>query len=246
MFTAVGPFTLQTYMLYLSLAIAVSGGVAYFRLRGHMSGQPVGDVSAAMVAGGFVLARAEYALLNWDVFAGQPSRVFDMRTGGLDWHGAVIGAVAGLWLVAHLRGLDARLLLDASAPALPLVAFAGWTACRAVGCVYGAEVATLAYHPAWVVTEGRDIYGIIAPRYDTHTFGQALSWALLVLVGGLWLRDWLLRWRAALVIALFAAGMLAIGVVRGDYAPLWAGVRADAWLDGLIIVLALWVAVRSR
>jgi prolipoprotein diacylglyceryltransferase len=244
MFTSIGSFTFHTYTLFLSLAILCSGGVAWFRLHTHMSARASADVFVAMVASGFVLARAEYALLNWDVFAGQPTRVFNMLTGGLDWHGAVLGALLGMGLVARVRRLDMSLLLEAYTPALPLVAFAGWTACRRVGCVYGVEVETLAFYPAWMVTEGRDIYGIIAPRYDTHTFGQALSWGLLVGLGALWLRGWQAPPGAAL--AVFCVGMAAIGTIRGDHAPVWAGVRADLWLDAAVFSVAVVMIMIAR
>ncbi|MEL6150337.1 MAG: prolipoprotein diacylglyceryl transferase family protein, partial [Chloroflexota bacterium] len=213
MFTAIGRFTFHTFTLYLSVALLCSVAVAWLRLRRTVPARAIADAALVALVFGFVLARAEYVLLNRDLFAGNLQGVFAMRPGGMDWHGAVIGGVLGVWIVEKLRKLPAPTLLEAFAPAVPLVAFAGWTACRAVGCVYGTEVQTLALYPVWMVTEGRDIFGIVAPRYDTHTFGQVLSWVLLVMVGVFWLRD-VPRNRPGvqfwLVVALFTTGMLAI------------------------------------
>ncbi|MEM6530070.1 MAG: prolipoprotein diacylglyceryl transferase family protein, partial [Chloroflexota bacterium] len=240
MFTSIGRFTFHTFTLYLSMALLCSIAIALFRLRRTLPLRAVADAAVVAIVCGFALARAEYALLNADLFVGNVRGVFTMRPGGLDWHGALFGALFGVWIVAKLRRIDVSLLLDAFAPALPLLAFAGWTACRAVGCVYGEEVQTLALYPAWLVTEGRDIFGIIAPRYDTHTFGQGVAWVLLVMVAVFWLWD-VPRQRPGvrfwLVLALFTAGMLAIGTVRGDYAPV-VGLRADVWLDVAVLALA--------
>jgi prolipoprotein diacylglyceryltransferase len=247
MFTSIGSFTFQTFTLYLSMAMICSVFIAAFRLRKTASLRAVTDCAIAMLIFGFLLARAEYVLLNPDIFESNTRGIYMMRPGGLDWHGALAGALLGLWLMAQVRNLSVNVLLGAFAPALPLIAFAGWTACRAIGCVYGTEVQTLAFYPAWMVTEGRDIFGIIAPRYDTHTFGQVLAWVLLVLLGVMWWRD-IPRERSQvrlwLVITIFATGMLAISKVRGDFAPVVAGLRADQWLD--LAVLALGVAMLWR
>jgi phosphatidylglycerol:prolipoprotein diacylglycerol transferase len=245
-FTTVGPVTLPTFTLYVSLAIVVSGGIAILYVGRSSTYRAVADVCLIGLVGGFLLARIEYVALNWEVFAATPVELFDMRTGGLDWHGALIGALCGVWIGARWRKLDLPTLLGALSPALSLIAFAGWTACRRIGCAYGIEVETLAFYPGWTVTEGRDIYGLIAPRYDTHHYGQVLAWGLLLIVGLAW---W--RWRpsAALfwgMVAIFGLGMFVIGFWRGDIAPIGWRMRADQWLDLGVALLATVMLWRSR
>src|SRR5690606_12168503 len=157
--------------------------------------------------------------------------------GGLDWHGAVIGGLVGLAAAARWRKLALRDMLDAFAPALPLLAFAGWLGCWGAVCGYGAEVDTLAHYPAFAAAETRDVYGLVAPRYNTRVFGMALALALLILSLVLNRRGWLKYRRFWLLLALLSAGMFGIGFFRGDYALVVAGIRADQWLD---VLLLLW------
>ncbi len=248
MFTSIGPISLHLFAHHIAWAVLFSAGIAYYQLRDAFPTRALADALVAAVVLGVIGARVEYALLNPDVFTGNVRGLFTLTPGGLDWHGALIGAVAGLGLAARLHQMPLAALLEALTPALPLIAFAGWTACRAIGCVYGTEVETLAFYPAWQVTEGRDIFGLMAPRYDTHTFGQALALALVLLTAALWMvgafaaRPGVRFW---LVMLLFSGGMAAIGTVRGDYTPTLAGVRADQGLDAVLVVFALVMLLRA-
>lgn len=236
MFTSIDRFTFPTFALYIALAALISGAIAVWRL--HRQGAKLGaavDVMLGALLLGFLLARAEYALLNPDAFSGNWRGVFTMQPGGLDWHGALFGGAVGAWLMACVRGVPFADVLAALAPAVPLVAFAGWTACRAIGCAYGAEVPTLALYPAWQVAETPNIFGIIAPRYDTHRFGQAAAWLLLLTLALLWMRPRRVgAWGFWLMVCGLAAAMFVIGGYRADIAPVWAGLRADRWLDGVV------------
>jgi prolipoprotein diacylglyceryltransferase len=249
MYTSFASFTFHTFSLYLSFAILITIGIMAWRLHPDVPVRHTVDVGLAALVIGFLLARAEYVWLNWVVFAEDLSKITNMQTGGLDWHGAAIGGLLGTWAMARIRGVPFAAVLDVAAPALPVIAFAGWTACRAVGCAYGAEVQTLAFHPTWQVTETRDIFGIVAPRYDTHSFGQWLSWALVVTVAILWLRNTPQQRperRFWWVWCVFAAGMLIIGTVRADFTPVWAGLRADQWLDAGVLLIGMVGIWQSR
>ena len=246
MYTQIGRFSLHSYPLYLMLAVTLSALVAAYRLRSVANPRQQADVLVAALVVGFVFARLEYVLLNWAVFAQRPLSMASASVGGLDWHGAALGALLGLLGVARWHRLPTTMLLTAFTPAVPMIAFAAWTACRPIGCAYGAEVATLAYHPIWAVTEGPDIFGIVAPRYDTATFGQALSWILTVLVGLAWWRGWASLGSFWFISIAFCLGMLLIGRFRGDAAPLWLGQPAYLWLDALLLLGAVFVWWRRR
>ena len=221
-----GGFNVAIYSLSLALGLALSAAVGGYAARAIFRPAQVIDACLAAIVGGLVGARVEHVLLHWDYFSANLSEALRLNAGGLDWHGAVIGALVGLALVSRLRRIDARRMLALFAPALPLLALAGWIGCAAAACAYGAEVDTLALHPEYAVWEARDVYGMLAPRYSTQRFGMIL--ALILIPVGLAARGERRFW---LLLGLLSAGMFAIGFVRGDAVPLVAGLRADQWLD---------------
>lgn len=225
-FFTIGGVTVAIYSLSLALALALGAAVSVYRARAIYRPVQVIDACLGALIGGLVGARAEHVLLHWDYFAANLPEALRLNAGGLDWHGAVIGALVGLAIISRLRGFDARRMLALFASALPLLALAGWIGCAAAVCAYGAEVDTLALHPAYAVWEARDVYGILAPRYSTQRFGVIL--ALILIPVGFVARGERRFW---LLLGLLSAGMFAIGFVRGDTVPLIGGLRADQWLD---------------
>ncbi|MEO8392548.1 MAG: prolipoprotein diacylglyceryl transferase family protein [Chloroflexota bacterium] len=230
-------FTVPVYSLALALGITLSIGLGL--RRAALRPSVLIDAGLAACLGGVIGARIVHVLLNWSYFADNLSEALHPNAGGLDWHGAVIGGLTGLALVAWWRKLKLRELLDALAPALPLLTFAGWLGCWAVYCGYGAEVDTLAHYPAWAAAEARDVFGIIAPRYNTQIFGMALAIGLLIMSVILIRRGWLKNRRFWFLLALLSAGMFGIGFFRGDYAVMVAGIRADQGLDGVFFLWSI-------
>jgi hypothetical protein len=142
-------------------------------------------------------------------------------------------------------GAKFSLLLAACAPAVGLITIAGWTGCVAAVCGAGAEVADAAAYPPLLIAETVDLYGTLAPRFNTHLLGVLTGiFALLPVFCSAPLRLCVKNnsptqysfWRAILIIAL---GMFMIGFLRGDYAPQLAGLRADQWLDLAVSGIAL-------
>lgn len=228
--------TIQTYSLLLALAIVLSSWLFIVR-RGSQAGFWT-DAALGVLVGGLVGARVVHVLLHWDYFAANLSEALRLNAGGLDWHGAVLGGLPGLWLVARWRRLSYRAALDRLTPALPLLALAGWAGCAAAACAYGAEVDTLAHYSPLAVAETRDIFGIVAPRYNTHLFGVVLALCLLLITALLFWRRWLYDRRFWLILALLSLGMFLIGFSRGDAVLMLAGLRGDQWLDGMILAVA--------
>ncbi len=227
-------FTIPVYSFALVVGIVISIGVAV--RRGVARPAVLVDLALGGTAGAVIVGRAGHVLLHWTYFGDHTSEALRPAAGGLDWHGALLGALIGLAVVARWRKLIFRVLLDALAPALPLMVFAGWLGCWGAACGYGAEVDTLAHYPAFAAAETRDVYGIAAPRYNTQIFGMALAAALLLS----WLmnrRGWLAGRRFWVLLALLSAGMFVIGLFRGDEVPIVAGLRADQVMD---IALLLW------
>lgn len=228
-------FSVPIYSLALTVGIILSIGIGIRRSRLRVG--TVIDLSLGAGVGSVIGARIAHVLLNWPYFADNLNEALHPSAGGLDWHGAVIGGLIGLALVAAVRRLKLRDLLDTLSPALPLLALAGWFGCWAAVCGYGAEVSTLAYYPAFAVAETRDVYGIVAPCYNTQLFGMALAFVVLIVSFALIRLGWLKYRRFWGLLALLSAGMFVIGFFRGDYALDIAGLRADQVLD---VVFFLW------
>jgi prolipoprotein diacylglyceryltransferase len=244
--TSIGPLTIQTYTLLIGIGIVTGVGIAV--LAGWLRGAaPVGrvvDVALVAMAGGLLLGRALHVALHWVYFRDNTGEILRFTAGGLSWHGALIGALLGLWLAVRVRRLDLPRLLDDLAPSLPLLALMAWWGCGAARCGYGAEVDNLAHYPALLVWEVQDIFNMRAPRFATQPLGMMFSGALLALTLLITVRGWLRGRRFWLTLALLAAGMFALGFLRGDYAEIVVGLRADQWLDLLLLVTGLGMMLR--
>lgn len=212
-----GPLTLETFSALIAAAVifglAVVTGAA--SQRGHSLRRGF-DAGLGGVIGGVIGARLLHVLLWWPYFQDNRGEAFNLAAGGLSWHGALYGGLIGLWLAAQWRGVALRPLLDALALAWPLGVMAGWGACWAAACGWGAEVWTLADYPAWAVSEAPDGFGISAPRYNTQFFGVILGVGLLLVMA-------LLVWRGRgrglrlwIALILTGAGMFVHGFWRGD------------------------------
>lgn len=246
MYTTIGPWTVQTFTLILALAIALS---AVIGLRRDVTRA---DAYLAAFVGSVIGARLLHVLLNLDYFADNLNEAFNLSAGGLDWHGAVMGGVAGLYVAAWLQrrdhsGIGTRYIVslrNSLTPALPIIGLGAWYGCLAAGCGYGREVDTLANYSPLVAAELVDVFGIVAPRYATPFFGMALSGGVLLVALVIIWRGWLREGRFWFVLALLSAGMFVIGFFRADHTFMIAGLRADQWLDGAFLVVSSGLLVR--
>ena len=232
-----GPVTVRMFSLFLALAIVLSIGI-FARRRGGRTGESV-DMALVVLVAALLGARLFHVFLHWDYFADNLNEALRLNAGGLDWHGGLLGGLLALGLVSRWRQVSFRAALDALTPALPLLALASWAGCAAAACAYGAEVDTLANYSSLVAAETRDVFGIVAPRYNTQLFGVALSLLLLLITGLLFWRRWLYGRRFWLVLALLSLGMFLIGVYRGDAVLVLAGMRGDQWLDIALVAVSL-------
>jgi phosphatidylglycerol:prolipoprotein diacylglycerol transferase len=243
LFTQLGPWTFRTFTLALVVSAGASLALAAWRLRQIIPFAALVDAALGALVGAAVVGRLGHVALNLAYFRVHPEEIFRLNLGGVNWHGALVGGLFGLFIVSRWRRLKVGTLLDALTPALPLLMAAGWVGCAAAGCGYGREVDTLARYPAGAVWEARDVYGMVAPRWNTPLFGLLAAGAVLlvVLLGGR------LRKRESgalfwLALALVGAGMFAVGFLRADAVPLLAGLRLDSWLDLCMVVFGVIIA----
>lgn len=186
-FSTVGPITTHTYTLLLAagILIAIAMTTIRYRLRYAVPAGAVVDVCIAGLVGGVLLARVFHVALNWTYFNLHRDEIRFITAGGLDWHGAVIGALAGMFVMARMRRVSLPALLNTMALAVPFIGFMAWWGCGANHCAYGAEVDNLSNYPPWLVWERNDLYNIILPRYATQPLGMMFSAGVFVLALGL-------------------------------------------------------------
>jgi len=83
-------------------------------------------------------ARAFYVIHYWDTqFAHQPAKIFNLRTGGMEFYGGFIGAFVACVLYLWIRGYSKRLFADLIAPSLLLAMGIGRIGCFLYGCCWG-------------------------------------------------------------------------------------------------------------
>ncbi len=245
---SLGPLEIRAFAAWVVLGLGVGAGLVLVSARRLQAKQRLtlmrwADVLLAALVGGIIGARFFHVVLNWDYFAAQQAEIWNLRAGGLDWHGALIVGMAAALIAAFVRRVPVAPLTDAFALALPILAAAGWRACMDAACGYGVEVGTLANYPAWLVTESADIYGTIAPRLNLPVAGILLTVPILLVVLVLMWRGWFSGLRFWLALMLYGIGMMILSFFRAEYVPLWLDHRADQLLDALVVLLALMVFV---
>ena len=242
----IGPLALRAFALALGVALAGAVALASYYLSRWATPGAVFDAFLGGLIGGALGGGLAHVVFAWDYFSLHPEAIPRLSEGGLEWHGALAGALIGLAIVSRWRRLPWGPLLNVLAPILPLIALGAWYGCWAASCGYGAEVDTLARYPAYAVSESPDVYGIIAPRYDTQRFGMLLSLACLLIAAAPLRVRALAGARFWIVLALFSTGMFAIGFFRGDASPVIGSLRGDQWLDLITIGLCLLALARRR
>lgn len=231
---------IQTYTLALMIAVIL--GILWLVLTA-----PKGQASATLdtclagLIGAIVFARAFHVALNWVYFSenlNMISRIYEQ--GGLNWHGALLGAFVFGGVMAKWRRLNFS--LNRLSPILPLIAFAGWYGAGAAASAFGARVEFMADYPAFLTWIERDIYGLEAPRFAVQPLGMA--WTGFVFLLALILYRFEKR-RLPLIVFLLCIGSFSLAFLRGDYALMLAGLRAEQWLDLGLGGIALFLTIRG-
>lgn len=230
--------TMPTYTFLVGLGILISGGYALLNTPSDQRGKTA-DVLLIGLVGALIVGRIEHLILNWGHFSFHTDEIIQLRAGGIDWHGALVGVGIGLWIGSRWRKITVYPIVNRLVLAIPLIGLMAWWGCGANSCAYGTEIETLSAYPSWLVWEGRDIFGLFAPRFRTQFIGLLLYGGLLLLTLLLLWRGWLLRGRLSLILLLFSLIMFALGFLRGDFAVYWYGLRIDQWLDLVVAGISI-------
>lgn len=209
-----------------------------------------------------VLGRMGYVALHWAYFANHTNEMLSLASPGFQEHAALVGGLVGFWLWAKRDPSIANSPLPIVL-CISLIGMAASLGCIANGCAYGREVFWQSEGErslAWrVAVDWPDAYGINNPRLPTQLF--MAGW--LGVVGGMLL--WIGRGdkgtrrqgdkTSPLLLVplppcllwplLFALGDFVIQFARADASLVWAGLRAEQWLDVVFGTLAAAGIVRA-
>lgn len=253
-----GPFFLYGYSVVLGLGVVLALGVtAWLARREGLPSKGTGtedplpipppegegkmavwfDGMLAAAVGAVLGGRAVYVWLNTAYFAENPAEAARFWLGGLNYHGALLGGLAALWLWARLGRRPYLRVAGLLAPGLALLVAFGWAACAIDGCAYGHEAA-----PGLLAGDLPDAFGVYAMRYRTQLAG-ALG-GLAVSAAAWWLSA---RARPATVLWSTLGGLALVGTLvalgRGDPSPVVRGLRLVVWAElGLLLAALLGLA----
>ena len=169
---AIGPWHVNTYVLFYAVAFAVASAVGLGRL--HRAGYSpawaagwLGVVYLAGIAGAVVFYGAVVRLTGGSsALAHSGSSIF----GGL-----LLGALAG-WAYARAAGESPGRVFDAYVVAVPLGQAVGRLGCLLAGCCHGKP------SDSWLAIDLPDAHGVWQPRYPTQLLAAAGNVAILFLL----------------------------------------------------------------
>jgi len=227
-----GPYFLYTYSVVLWLGVGLSlGATAALARRDGPRDWLDGALAAA--AGALLAGRVVFVWLNAEYFAENPFEAWQVWRGGLNYHGALLGGLVGLWLWTLPARRSFYRYAGLLAPGLALLVAFGWAACRFEGCAYG-----LPAPPGILTADLPDNLGVFAVRYRTQLFGAlgALAVFALALAAFRRARPALLFWG---VVAGLSLAQAAVALGRGDPSPVVGGLRLDLLANLTLFCLSL-------
>ncbi|MFZ0449381.1 MAG: prolipoprotein diacylglyceryl transferase [Desulfatiglandaceae bacterium] len=197
---SIGPFTLQTYGLFVALGFLLGLLVAL------KIGQQQGIVPQQVLDMGFIIlfsavlgSRLLYVLMNWSYYSQRPWGILEIWNGGLVFSGGAVCAIAAIVWYARHKNLALLKLADLWAPAAAIGQGFGRIGCLMAGCCYGKAtripwavtftdpeaLAPLhqALHPTEIyhAVSGFAIFGILLFLHKKKSYtGRVFIWYLLL------------------------------------------------------------------
>ena len=239
-----GPFFLYGYSVVLGLGVLAALAVTGWRARRKdplpdplPEGEGTGawpDGALAAAGGALLGGRAIYVWLNAAYFAENPAEAWQVWLGGLNYHGALWGGLAALWLWSRLSGRPFLRHAALFAPGVALLVAFGWAACAVEGCGYGRAAA-----PGLWAGNLPDDTGVYALRYRTQIGGAVGALAVFALVW--WAAA---RLRPVALVWATLGGLAVVHIVvalgRGDPSPVVLGARLDFLVEvGMVVVASM-------
>lgn len=210
---SIGPFAVRWYAL--AYIVGLLGGWWYARLLVNQPGlwggtgrrptqTDLDDLLVYAAVGVVVGGRLGYVLFyNLEHYLAQPAQIFAVWKGGMSFHGGLIGAALGVFLLARRRGLSVLTMFDLASTVAPIGLFFGRIANFINAELWGRPAPDFPYA---VVFPGAGP----VPRHPSQLY-EALSEGLLLFV--------------LLALAVRIAGFRRPGLVAGIFAAGYAVAR---------------------
>jgi phosphatidylglycerol:prolipoprotein diacylglycerol transferase len=134
----IGPLTIHTYGLMVTLGIIAGVGLAeyLYRKSGGEQGRVI-DMSLIVIICGLIGARFLFVLINFSYFASNPLETIMVWKGGLVFYGGLLGGILALLGCIRFYQLPLWTMLDIGAAAIAMGHGLGRLGCFSAGCCYG-------------------------------------------------------------------------------------------------------------
>ncbi len=237
----IGPVAVHSYgtllMLGFIAGILLCGREAK-RLR--LPDELAVDLGLWVLVGSIIGARGLFVALNWGDFAARPQEaLFVWQTGGLSFHGGLLGGIVAALLLGWRRKISFWSIADMAAPGIALGYAIARIGCFLNGCCYGAPTS-----PRWAFLGVRfplfpDSNIMTEPSHPTQIYSALGS--VLIMAVLLWARP---RFPARgqlflLYLALYSVLRSAVEVLRRGYT---AQVAFDGVTQAQVLSAVLFVA----
>ncbi len=114
----VGPFLITWHGVFAVLGILAAARLGlWLGAKDGIDARRATDGVVWMVVIGLIGARLLYVWENWQLFAGNPLRMFALTEGGISQWGGLFGAMVGAAIWAYRSKVSLRRLFDAGGPA---------------------------------------------------------------------------------------------------------------------------------
>jgi len=196
------------------------------------------DASLGILLGALLGSRAVTVAVNYSYYQAHPGEIVQVWLGGLSGIGALAGGLLAIAILAFGGKFPAGKLGDALLPLAGTLTVTAWLGCWVDRCGYGMPTG------AWWALPARDEWGVLATRVPVQLMGATLTLLLI------WVLDRMSKHfpvsglNAAVGLLGLSAEIFALSFLRADPAPIWYGLRLEAWgAIGLMILSALSVVV---
>ncbi|RUO78467.1 prolipoprotein diacylglyceryl transferase [Pseudidiomarina taiwanensis] len=246
---SLGPFDIRWYgLMYLvGLAFAYWWGkrqcqMPHYKAQGW-SQEKFSDLLFYGFLGVVIGGRVGYVLFyQWQRFLADPLYLFDFTSGGMSFHGGLLGVILVLWLHAKRNQMSLLQVGDFIAPLAPVGLAAGRIGNFINGELWGRPTDV----PWGMVFE----YGGPLARHPSQLYQAALEGILLFIVLAIYSR------KPRPVGTIGGVFMIGYGLARfvveyfrepdAHLGPLALGLSMGQWLSLPMIALGLWLLLRPR
>ena len=242
----IGPLTLAWHALFSALGIVLGYWIA--RVYAPKAGVKVEDVDTIAVwciLGGIIGARVVFVIDNWNLFSGNPLKIFEVWSGGMAVWGGILGGISGGVISTFMARLPLPAMADLGGMGLILGQGVG-----RIGDLINGEHHALATdlpwaflytHPNTLAT--RDATGSTFPEHPATTYELLFDFIIMGIMMYL-MRRWGGTGRVFWVyMGLYSLGRFLVSFLRVD--PMMGPLQLAQWLGIVGMVLTVLVLVPS-